>query len=170
MERKNGTVKSLLRKLDRDISKATAETLVRRAVFMSNMFSGSKVRSLFQLGWGYQPSIVVIPPSMVSEDLFQAHVEQAAIRALQKVRSSHTTFISTSNVFKEGEDVRVWHQSPKCNEANEWVRGKVIASHPHLLEVRRMQDGKAVCSAPMRPAYEDVRLAPSSLLTKELME
>ena len=42
VEVKNGTIKAIIRKLDSDLTEADADTILARAVFLSNTFSGSK--------------------------------------------------------------------------------------------------------------------------------
>ena len=84
VERKNGLDKNILRKLDREISDADEHTLLSRETFFSNLFSGSKVFSSFQLVRGYSPSIHVIPPPRVIQDFLNNHKAIMATRALQK--------------------------------------------------------------------------------------
>lgn len=47
VERKNGVVKAILAKLADENSKADVATLVARAGFLSNMFSGNRLLSSF---------------------------------------------------------------------------------------------------------------------------
>jgi len=68
VERKNGTLRTIIAKLDSDVTEAGPEVVVSRAAFLSNMFSGSSVLSSFELVRGYSPSVVGIPKHMVSEN------------------------------------------------------------------------------------------------------
>lgn len=47
VERKNQTIKNIIRKLDTDHHEATAETTITRANFLSYTFLGSKILSSF---------------------------------------------------------------------------------------------------------------------------
>lgn len=169
VERKNGTIKNIVQRLANDNSTATPDTISSSATFLSNMFSGSRVLSSFQLVRGYQPSILGIPNSEVSQELLDAHKEQMATHAQQKVLRSRTPNTPTPDFFQPSDDVWVWYASSKNNEKDEWIRAQVVQTHKHYLEVRRYKDGN-LCKGPtMKPAYEDVRIAPKGELTKELL-
>lgn len=49
VERKNPTIKTIIKRLDKDIHEVNASTIIARAVFLSNLFSGSRTLSSFQL-------------------------------------------------------------------------------------------------------------------------
>ena len=83
VERTNGTLKTILAKLNTDFSQADSMTLLSRATFLSNMFSGPKTLSSFQLSKGYSPSILGMPSTKITNELLEAHKEQTAVRALQ---------------------------------------------------------------------------------------
>ena len=164
VERKNATIKAIINKLDDEPSNATSETILKRAAFLSNLFSGNKLLSSFELARGYRPSVVGLPQTVVTQELLDAHKEQTAIRKLQKLLHSRSHQGHQPSLFSPGDQVWVFYNTSKQNEAVEWVKATVIAAHPHYLEVKRSSRGR-----PMRVAYEDVRFAPTSALTTELM-
>lgn len=169
IERKVQTVKSIIRKIDREISNNTSEEIVTRAIFLSNLFSGSRLLSSFQLVRGFQPSILGISTTKVPQSLLDAHVEQSATRALQRALKAKPANAVREAACKKGDPIWVWYSSSKGNERDEWIRAQVVNVHEHFMEVRRIKDGKPSKGPMMRPAYEDVRLAPKSALTQELM-
>lgn len=140
------------------------------AVFLSNFFSGSKLLSSFQLAWGYQPSILGIPASRVPQELLDAHIEQTATRALQRAIRSRVQKVPRSSNYKQGDRVSVWvSEGNAINSRGNWVEGHVSSVHEHYIEVRRVVHGQQGTSRAMKPAYEDVRLAPHGALARELL-
>ena len=164
VERKIQTITTILDRLHDEISNAAPTTLVEPAGFLANMFSGSRILSSFELVRGYSPSIVCIPGRMIPQDLFHAHREQAAVRALQRILTSHAPNSLQADMFQPGEPVWVYYRSRKNNERNKWVKATVVRAQEHLLFARRSSK-----EPPMRIAYEDVRIAPKGALTTELL-
>ena len=164
VERKNQTVKSIIRKLDNEITTADAKKIVARAVFLSNMFSGSSKMSSFELAKGYTPSIIGIPSSRVTPELLQAHREQAATRALQKLLHTKNPSVLQSSILQPGDPVWVFYETSSKAKKREWVKSTVVKAEQHRVLARRSTKGP-----PMRVAYEDIRIAPSSQLTQDLM-
>ena len=164
VERKNATVKAILNKLDDEQSNADTETLLKRGGFLSNMFSGNKLLSSFELVRGYRPSILGLPRTIVTEEILEAHKQQVATRKLQRLLNSKAHQSPQPQLFSPGDSVWVFYKTSKQNEDVEWISATVIAAHPHFLEVRRSSRGRS-----MRVAYEDVRFQPQSNLATELM-
>ena len=164
VERKNGTIKAIIGKLDSDITDADAETVVARAEFLSTLFSGSRKLSSFQLAKGYSPSILGIPSSRVTPELLNAHKEQAATRALQTLLNSRNNGTLPSQILKNRDPIWVYYDTSSKAKKNEWVKATVIETQQHRVLARR-----STKDPPMRIAYEDVRVAPKSHLTQELM-
>lgn len=164
VERKNGTVKTILRKLDDEISDADATTIVSRAAFLSNMFSGNRILSSFELVRGYSLAVIGIPKTMVSEAILVAHKEQVATRTLQRLLHSRAPDTVKKDLFNPGDPVWVFYNTSKQNERVEWIRAKVVSTEDHALVARRSARGP-----PMIVAYEDVRFAPRGELTTELL-
>ena len=170
VERKNGTLKNVLRRLAMIHSNASIETLVTRATFICNLFSGSQTLSSFELARGYHPSLIGIPSTQVSPDLLDAHTQQVATRALQRVLRSRTPNTPTPGMFQPGVVVWVWYSTSKQNEDDRWIKATIVRTHQHFLEVRRLKDGHPCKGPTMKPAYEDVRVAPQNSLAQELMQ
>ena len=164
VERKNRTVKAIIRKLDNEITDADAETIVARAVFLSNLFSGSRKLNSFQLAKGYTPPILGIPSSRVTTELLQAHKEQAATRAMQTLLHSKNPTVLPSNILQPGVPVWVYYETSSKTKKKEWVKASVVNAEQHRVLARRSKKGP-----PMRVAYEDIRVAPNSQLTQDLM-
>ena len=101
-ERKNETFKRILAKLDCEQSSAPSTTIFARAVFLSNLFSGSKLLSSFELARGYLPSVLGLPQVMITTEILQAYKEQIATRALQRLLSSHTPHNVLREALKPG--------------------------------------------------------------------
>lgn len=165
VERKNSTVKMILAKLSDEPNEDTTATLIERAAFLLNMFSGSKILSSFELARGYRPSIMGIPQRIVKADILNAHKEQVAVRTLQRLLHSRAPNVVKQELFNKDDPVWVYYKSTKQNERNEWVRATVVATDEHALIARRSKRG-----LPMRVAYGDVRFAPRSQLTAELLQ
>lgn len=163
VERKNGVVKAILSKLNKEHSNTDAVTLVSRAAFLSNLFSGNKILSSFELVRGYSPSVVGIPKSQVTIELLNAHKEQAATCSLQRLLHSRCPTVISKELFNPGDPICVFYGSSKQNEAVEWAKATVVSAEDHIIVARRSTRGP-----PMRVAYEDVRFAPRSALTAEL--
>ena len=164
VERKNGTIKRILSKLENEPSSAAPEALIIRANFLSNLFSGSKVLSSFQLARGYSPSLLGLPRTLVTPDLLDAHREQVALRALQRLLKARKPNTVPTHVLQPGTPIWVFFDSSKQNETARWVSAKVVEAQQHMVLARRSSKGP-----PMKVAYEDLRLAPSGELTRELL-
>lgn len=169
VEREIQVVKSIIKRIDHEISFCSAEQILHRAIFFFKLFSGSCILSSFQLARGYQPSVLGIPPSVVPKELLNAHIEQKATRALQRAMLSNAARSVPQYAYRKGDSVWVWYQSSKGNEKDEWVPGVIQQTHDHYLEVTRLKDGKLIKGSIMRPAYEETRLAPAKTLTRELL-
>lgn len=165
VERKNGTIKRILAKLEDESSDASAETIIARAVFLSNVFSGNRTLSSFELVRGYSPSILGLSTTAVTSELLQAHKEQIATRTMQKLINSRAPDVIRKEMCSEGDPVWIYYQSTKQKENTEWLRGTVVKAEEHYIMVRKSARG-----APMRIAYADVRIAPHSELTCELLQ
>lgn len=164
VERKNKTVKAILAKLNDENTAATPETLISRTAFLSNMFSGNKLLSSFELVRGYSPSVLGIPRTLVTNALLQAHREQIATRTIQRLMSSRAPHVVRPDMFNPGDPVWVFYRTTKQNEKVGWIQATVVRTEDHYLIARRSRRGP-----PMRIAYEDVRFAPRSSLTAELL-
>lgn len=165
VERKKGVFKTILKRLDKEQTTASAATIVASASFLTNMFHGSKILSAFQLARGFAPSILVIPNSMVTKEILDAHVESKSTRAIQKLMDSRTPHTIPRHLLKPGTPVFIFHRSSKHTEPKEWVPATVIDAQEYLVQCRRSDK-----EPPMAIAYEHIRIAHTGALTSELME
>ena len=163
VERKNGTLKLILERLQKENTRAPDDTILSRAVFLSNYFSGSRILSSFELAHGYAPSILGVPSTNFSPELLSAHKQQIATRALQRLLRSRAPSTIQPSCITPGGLILFHYRSTKHNETDEWREGIVQSVHAMFVETRRSHRGP-VC----RIAYEDIRLLPTSHLTKNL--
>ena len=170
VERKNGTLKDIIRRLAMIHSKTPMNNVVTRATFICNLFSGSQTLSSFELARGYRPSLLGIPSTYVSQEILDAHTHQVATRALQRILRSRTPNTPTPGMFSPGDTVWVWYSTSKQNEDDRWIKATVVRTHQHFMEVRQLKDGRPCKGPTMKPAYEDVRIAPQNDLAQELMQ
>ena len=129
------------------------DTLVSRATFICNLFSGSQTLSFFELARGYRPSLLGIPPTYVTQNILDAHTHQVATRALQRVLRSRTPNTPTPRMFTPGDVVWVWYSTSKQNEDDRWVKATVVRTRQHIMEVRQIKNGRACKGPTMKPAY-----------------
>lgn len=109
VEQENGTVKAIMAKRDDEKSSATAETVLSRAAFLSNMFSGNRILSAFELvSRGYCPSILGIPQTVVTAEILHVHCEQVANRTIQSHMSSRAPQVLRCDMFNPGDPVWVY--------------------------------------------------------------
>lgn len=110
-----------------------------------------------------------ITASIVTVELLNYHAEQTVTRAIQRALRSHSNAQAPVNVFNLIDKIWVWYESTKGSERSEWVKATITKSHQHYLEARGLYEDNTARGPMMRPAYEDVRLAPSSDVTQERM-
>lgn len=164
VERKHRTLKALVQRLQAERSDTSDATILNRATFLSNVFECSKLLSSFEMARGYSPSLLGMPPTVVSEELFQAAREQAATRAIQRLLNGRTPSTIPSSVLKQGTPILYFYRSSKASEPVEWRPGTVVNTSAHRVKIRNKSGAKSFV------AYEDVRLRPHSPLTRILME
>lgn len=75
VERKNGVLKDILRRLILENTSASITDVVTRANFFTNVLRGFCILSSFELARGYQPSMAGIPETKVTKELINAHTE-----------------------------------------------------------------------------------------------
>lgn len=96
-------MKKIIKRLDRDGHEAKVSVLLVRALFLSNLFSGSKLLSSLELTKGYSLSLICIPSRAISKELLDAQRHQAAARAMQKLISARIPGTVPLNTIKKGE-------------------------------------------------------------------
>lgn len=164
VERNHLTIKRVLERIQFDESSATDAALMARATFLSNVFSGSRKLSSFEIVKGYTLSILGLPPSLVSADLLEAYKDQAATRALQRLLSSRAPSTIPPSSLPPGTRVFFFFKSSKQCDPIEWRPATVISAEPHLVRV------KAPSGRTSSVAYEYIRLRPKTDLASQLME
>lgn len=90
MERKHGTIKRVLGRLQMDKTDSIDSVILERADFFSNLFLEPQILSSFELSKGYAPSILRTAQLMVYKDLLLAHTKQAAPRLLHRMIQTRT--------------------------------------------------------------------------------
>ena len=126
-------MKNILRKLDGENSDASDHTLLARATFFSDMFSGTKILSSFQLARGYSPSILRIPTTRVTKELLDRHKAAMATRALQKAIRSRSVNAPEPRFFSPGDEIWAYYKTSNRGEKADWIRATVVRAEPHYI-------------------------------------
>lgn len=167
VERKNRTLKSILERLQSDNTAQDDSTILARATFLSNLFAGSSVLSSFELARGYTPSLIGQQQIYVTEELLEAHQQQAAVRALQRALRSRTPSSIPPRCIKPGDRVYFYFYTTSHAQKDEWRPGIVKSVHDHFIIIEN--DPRKPNARPSKIAYEDVRIRPQSDITSILM-
>lgn len=118
IERKNGTIKRIIEKLQNDEgANEDAVRMAQKAIFLSNVFSGSKLLSSFELSREYTPSLVASGSRGINPEFLQAHAQQTAIRVLHRLLPSRTPQTLNRTAINVGDRVFYYYNSSKQNEA-----------------------------------------------------
>lgn len=162
VERKHRTVKAILERLQNDNTVAPDSTLLARATFLANIFSGSSILSAFELVRGYSPSLFGVDSNVIPRELVESYKDQEYARALQRlIKSRHPRTLEPERL-PPGTPVYYFYKSSKHNEPIEWRSGTVISPEPYFV---RISNHKGRTS---NVAYEDIRVKPKLKLTEEL--
>lgn len=105
-----------------------------------------------------------MPSSCVTPELLQGHKEQVATRALQTLLQSKSPNLLHRDELQEGDLIWVYYETSSKSKTKGWVKATVVEAQVHRVIAPRSKKGP-----PMRVVYEDVRIAPHSELTQELM-
>lgn len=163
VERNNGLFKNILSRITKETTRASSNTLVARASFLTNMFHGNSILSSFQLARGYSPSILGIPNSRVTTEILNAYKRTSANRAIHRLLKSHDNHLIHPSSLPPGTKIWVYYNTSAQNDPTRWVRATVAEALPHFVKCRRSKKGP-----PMTVAYEDIRLVPDDQLAEEL--
>lgn len=163
IERNNGVFKLILERVAKADSKASVESVISRASFLTNCIRGSKQLSAFQLVRGYRPSVSGIPARVVSQELIDAYISHEATRALNRLLTARIPTELAASKLSPGTRILVYYKSSKQNERDGWINATVVSTTEHAVICRRSNIG-----APMSVAYGDVRLIPDNDLAKRL--
>lgn len=146
IEQNNGVFKSVISRLCEENTVASAATLVSRASFMTtgqvgNLFHESHALSSFRLARGYSPSLFRIPLSIVPGEILEAHIENTANIAIQKILRSRAHENVRANHLHPGTPVWVFYKSSKQNESATWISALVVEAGQHIVKCRRSKKG-----------------------------
>jgi len=158
VERKNAVLRLILQRLLLQCPDTTVSSLIARANFLGNLFSGSKVASSFEQARGYSPGLCGIRHSIVPPELIEAHQEQVASRALQRLLSSKSPQLLTPDALPKG--TKIW----ALLKSGDWEQLVVSEALQYYVVARR--NGKG---SPLNIAYEDIRLHPKSTFNQHLL-
>lgn len=157
VERKNAILRLILERISKFSPELTVSSTIARSNFLSNLFSGSKLLSSFEQVRGYTPGICGLPNRTVPTDLIDAHKERMASRALHRLFSSKSPKLLTAKALPQGTKIYALLKS------GSWEPLVVSEALQHYIIARRNAKG-----APLHVAYEDIRIAPSSMVNKEM--
>ena len=158
VERNNAVLRVILDRIAQDCDELTVSSVIARASFLSNLFSGSKLASSFEQARGYTPGICGLRGALVSPELIRAHEERVAQRALHRLLSSKSPKVLSPHILPKGTKIYALLQK------GDWEPLTVFEAQPHIVLARRNDRGPNIAVA-----YEDVRIAPSQDINKSLV-
>jgi hypothetical protein len=128
--------------------------LLQQANFLVNIYVGTGTLSSFQVFRGYQPSLLGMPPTVVTQDMLAAHQQLMAVRALSRLLRSKK-FDPYSRQLRVNQEVYVHAQNKpgSAKYAVGWSRHRVVALHPSLAHTRPLHQK---CGRPHMVSYADV--------------
>lgn len=85
--------------------KASPDTIVVRASFLTNCIRGSKLLSAFQIVRGCRHSVSGIPAKIVSQDMIDAYIAHEGTRVLNRMMNARMLNQLTSHVIPPGSTI-----------------------------------------------------------------
>ncbi len=76
-------------------------SILSKATFLCNLLRGNSRLSCFELARGYHPSIAGLLQTAASKEIFDAHKEQMARRAISRMLSTRTPAVVKSNILSK---------------------------------------------------------------------
>jgi hypothetical protein len=147
IEKRIGVIKQVLERLDVSTDSLTPAQptshvqLLQQSNFLANIYGGRGTLSSFQVFRSYHPSLLDMPPKVVTQDMRAAHKHLVVVRVLSRHIQS-TTFDPYSSIHLHvGLEVYV-HAKNKPGSAKDaagWSRHRVVALHPSLAHKRPLQ-------------------------------
>jgi hypothetical protein len=133
--------------------------LLQQANFLVNIYVGTGTLSSFQVFRGYHPSLLGMPPTVVTQDMLAARAQLVAVCALSRLLRSKR-FDQYSSQLRVNQEVYL-HAQNKPGSAKGtlgWSRHRVVALHPSLAHTppRHQKRGR-----PRMVSYADVRPIPA---------
>lgn len=75
-----------------------------------------------------------MPSSVVSQDMFSAHIKTTAIRALQNAQRTKDNGVEPHTAFVKGDRVCVFYKYSQHNIPVGWVYSHVVEAKEHNLK------------------------------------
>lgn len=116
--------------------------------------------SAFELARGYNPSILGLGSIMHTNDMVCAHIQNAAIRALQRLLRSQNRKAIGRTAINTGDEVLYYYHSTK-NGPKEFRSDLSKSVHDHSVEIS--SNNKLPHT---KGAFEDIRINPNLPLTE----
>jgi hypothetical protein len=165
VERRIGVIKQVLERLVVSNDNLTPGQrtphveLLQQANILVNIYVGTGTLSSFQVFGGYQPSLLGMPPTVVTQDMLAAHQQLVAVRALSRLLRSKR-FDPYSRQLRVNQEVYVYAQNKpgSAKDAVGWSRHHVVALHPSLAHTRPLHQKRG---RPHMVSYADVRPIPA---------
>ncbi len=136
--------------------------ILSKATFLCNILRGNSKLSSFELARGYHPSVAGLPQSAILKEIFDAHKEQMARRAISRMLASRSPTVVKTNLLTKCTPVYYYI---KGNRRGEWKLGYVSDAKEHIVEVSKNSKGTV---HKILVAYEDIRIVPTSSLLYEM--
>lgn len=136
--------------------------LLSRAIFLSNLFHGSKLLSSFELVKGYASSVLLVISKVVTPEQLEANKTQSTVRELHRLMKARNRRTTPPSCLQPGTDTLFCFKPSKQNDPVEWGSGTVISAHPHIVSILTDKGRKPNIS------YEDIPTKPNSELAEEL--
>lgn len=108
--------------------------------------------------------MIGLPQTAISEELMEVFRDQTATRALQRLISARTPSTIPPSLLQVGIPVLYFHKRSKHTDPTELREGIVSKPEAHFVRIKSNKN----CTITV--AHEDLRIRPSSLLTRQLME
>lgn len=166
VERRNGVMRLVLERLvsgndsllQRD--RVSDALLLERGNFLANLILGDQTLSSFQLLKGYQPSLVGLPPTMLSEANVRAHVQVTTSRALSRMLRSKSFNPYVSPTLRAGQDIYI-HTQKRVGSARGsvgWAKHVVCRLDRDMVATRPVGRSRGKMNL---TSYADVRVPPA---------
>ena len=140
----------------------SADELLSKALFLTNILYGQKSLSAFALARCYTPSVAGLPQQEFSADIVVAHQEQVVRRSVHNIFTSRSPRVLSRQLIQPETPVYFFEKRTKFGV---WKLAFVVSAAEHLVQARRTKSNGGRI---LKISYEDVGLAPRSLLLFEL--
>lgn len=175
VERRNGVTRQILERLvtandDLPISdRKNHLLLLERANFLANIILGNSTKSVLQLFRGYQPSLVGIPPSMITPANIESNRPVVISRALSRMLRSNNFDAYQKPDLQIGQEVygHVQRKPGSARDAVEWEKQVVVGLDDRMVKTRPVN---RTSGRPHHVSYADLRVPPKDPLPQVAYE